>query len=219
MDERPGRGSGHSVMRGRLITPLDHRVMPWKNGMGLTREVAIDPPDAALEGRFRWRLSVADVRGSGPFSSFPGYERTIMVVDGAGMELTVGADPPRLLDRHFEPFVFSGDKSTTCRLLGGPIRDFNLMVERPSLRSKLEMLRLDAWSDADHPIAHGPVTMILHCFEGAAEVRLQDPPWTQNLSADCTFVADCRQSKGSTMTLHAPGGRSAVLAVIRVEEE
>lgn len=206
-------------MKWRLITEADHRVMPWKNGMGLTREIAIDPPDAALADRFRWRLSIADVRGSGPFSSFPGYERTIMVIAGDGMELTVGDESPRLLNRPYEPFVFSGDAATTCRLLGGPIRDFNLMARRPSLPSKLEILRLEASAAAGRAIQHGAVTMILHCFEGSAEVRLEGPPWTQNLSVDRTFVCDYRGTGGGMMTLRPLGRRSALLAVIRLGGE
>ena len=40
-----------------------------KNGFGTTTEIAIDPPGAGVGGRFRWRLSIADVERSGPFSA------------------------------------------------------------------------------------------------------------------------------------------------------
>lgn len=206
-------------MKWRLITEADHRVMPWKNGLGLTREIAIDPPDVGLADRFRWRLSIADVRGSGPFSSFPGYERTIMVIAGAGMELKVADQPLQLLDRPYVPFEFSGDEATTCRLLGGPIRDFNLMVRRSRQRSTLDIVRLDTRSRPTHSVKHGTVTMILHCFEGSAEVRLEGPPWTMDLSTDCTFIADCCCTDRGVMTLRTLGERSAVLAVIRLGKE
>lgn len=45
---------------------------PWKNGGGVTREIAAQPPGASLDG-FAWRVSVADVAQPGPFSRFPGY--------------------------------------------------------------------------------------------------------------------------------------------------
>lgn len=206
-------------MKWRLITEADHRVMPWKNGFGLTREIAIDPPDAGLAVPFRWRLSIADVRSSGPFSSFPGYERTIMVIAGDGMELTVGDAQPRLLDRPYEPFVFSGDAVTMCRLLGGPIRDFNLMVHGPCLSSKLEIVRLDASSSAGRAVEQDALTTILHCFQGSAEVRLEGLPWAQNLSIDRTFICEYGGTGGGGMTLRACGARSAVLAVIHLGKE
>ena len=93
----------------RIVRPDGHRVMPWKNGFGTTTEIAIDPPTADVGGRFRWRLSIADVERSGPFSAFPGYERTIMVIAGNGMDLAIGDRPAQRLDRLFEPFAFSGE--------------------------------------------------------------------------------------------------------------
>ncbi|MEC4600651.1 HutD family protein, partial [Burkholderia vietnamiensis] len=42
---------------------------PWKNGGGVTREIAAYPPGAALDA-FAWRVSVADVGAGGPFSRF-----------------------------------------------------------------------------------------------------------------------------------------------------
>jgi environmental stress-induced protein Ves len=113
-------------LRLRKITPADHLVMPWKNGLGTTREIAIDPQGASMaDAAFRWRLSIADVAQSGPFSSFPGIDRTIMVVKGNGMVLSVAGRPPKRLDRCFVPYQFSGDAATECNLIDGPIQDFN----------------------------------------------------------------------------------------------
>ncbi|HEV7980797.1 HutD family protein [Amycolatopsis sp.] len=61
----------------------DHVPVPWKNGGGVTREVAGGFSD------FGWRVSVADVSTSGPFSVFPGVDRTIMGVEGSGMVLSL----------------------------------------------------------------------------------------------------------------------------------
>ena len=66
--------------------------MPWRNGLGTTTEIAAEP---SADGRFHWRLSIADVAQSGPFSSFEGYDRTIAVVAGAGMRLAVAGQPDR----------------------------------------------------------------------------------------------------------------------------
>jgi environmental stress-induced protein Ves len=113
-------------MTGRVLRPDDYQVMPWKNGGGTTTEIW---KASSLAGEMLWRLSIADVASDGSFSLFPGIDRWIMVIEGNGMELMVeGQDVRRL--HQFEPFAFSGDDNTGCRLIEGSIRDFNLMVAR-----------------------------------------------------------------------------------------
>ncbi len=123
--------------------------MPWKNGKGTTTELAVGyaPGDASREGaRFAWRLSLAELPETGPFSDFAGYERTILMVEGpvggGGMTLDFGPHGRTVVDRPFEPVGFSGDWATHCRLHGGPIRDLNLMVARELARAEVEVLRL-----------------------------------------------------------------------------
>jgi environmental stress-induced protein Ves len=90
-----------------------------------------------------------------------------MVIEGDGMDLTVGNAPARRLDRLFEPFVFSGDEPAECRLLGGPIRDFNLMVDRSQLRAQLDVFELDPARSVDLPaVPH----CVVHCFDGSIEL-------------------------------------------------
>ena len=185
--------------------------MPWKNGGGTTTEIAIDPPAADVGGRFRWRLSIADVERSGPFSAFPGYQRTIMVIAGHGMDLRVGDEPSRRLDRLFEPLVFSGDSAAECRLLDGPIRDFNLMVERSSLRSRLEVLRLDARPRLLDP-ASGD--RIIHCFDGVIELAMRAGAAAGTLQPNCTAVLGIAAGAPDDLQLTAATGSRATAAII-----
>jgi len=158
------RGAAPRLWR---ITPTDHRVMPWKNGMGTTREIAIDPPGTAMaDAGFRWRLSIADVGQSGPFSAFPGIDRTIMVINGRGMVLTVAGEAPRRLDRCFEAFEFSGDRPADCQLIDGPVQDFNLMVNRTILASEMEVRSLQ--EACEIPLL-GRICLA-HAFAGAVEI-------------------------------------------------
>lgn len=113
-----------------FMGPADYRVMPWKNGLGSTTEIAIYPPGAGLATTFDWRVSLADVAADGDFSRFTGYDRTIMVADGAGMELEFDSAPPARLANPGAMSDFSGDWHTRCRLLDGPVRDFNVMSAR-----------------------------------------------------------------------------------------
>lgn len=95
----------------------------WRNGGGLTRELLARPAG----GGWRVRVSVADIAADGPFSSFPGVERWFVVLDGAGVELAIGARVHRLR-RGDAPLHFAGSASASCRLLDGPTRDLNLML-------------------------------------------------------------------------------------------
>lgn len=112
----------------RILRAADRAPMPWKNGGGVTREVAIWPPTAALNA-FDWRISIADVAQGGPFSTFPGVDRVLTVIEGSGLELAVEGLAPIKLDAAV-PFAFPGDVACAATLHQGPIRDLNLMVRR-----------------------------------------------------------------------------------------
>ena len=70
-----------------ILRAAERRAVPWKNGGGLTREVAAHPPQSDL-GNFDWRVSLAEVRRGGPFSSFPGIDRHMAVISGR-LELSI----------------------------------------------------------------------------------------------------------------------------------
>ena len=199
----------------RIIRADEHRVMPWKNGFGTTTEIAIDPPDADVGGRFRWRLSIAEVGRSGPFSAFPGYERTIMVIAGNGMDLAIGDRPARRLDRLFEPFVFSGDSATECRLLDGPIRDFNLMVDRSSLRSHVKVLLLDA---KPRPLEPASGDRIVHCFDGVIELATDAGAPAGSLQPNCTAILSRATGARDELQFAAAAGHRARAAIIDLKQ-
>lgn len=95
----------------------------WKNGGGLTRELLAWPS----AGDWRIRLSVADIATAGPFSTYDGVHRWFAVLEGNGVRLNVNGEVTEL--RAESPAVgFPGSAHTSCSLLGGPTRDFNLML-------------------------------------------------------------------------------------------
>jgi uncharacterized protein len=110
---------------------------PWKNGAGITREIAVSPAGASAE-TFDWRISVAEVARDAPFSAFPGIDRCIVLLRGSGMLLqrSDGGLVHRL-DRRHEPFHFSGDLPLDATLLGGPSTDFNVMTRRGRFRAEV----------------------------------------------------------------------------------
>ena len=123
----------------RLLTPNDYRSMPWKNGAGRTTEIAVYPPGVALDA-FLWRVSIADVERDGPFSRFPGIDRTIVLLEGSGMRLRSGRSDTRVTTR-FAPKDLSGDDAIECKLVAGPCRDFNAMFRRNHARGSVAVVR------------------------------------------------------------------------------
>jgi environmental stress-induced protein Ves len=117
----------------------EHRVVPWANGLGITADVFLWPPDVA---EWTWRLSIADVTDDVPFSVMPGIDRHIVVAQGAGMALTIDGAPEVRMDGATPPLSFDGESVTTCRLLDGPIADLNLMVRRGGHVGSLRVERL-----------------------------------------------------------------------------
>lgn len=116
-------------MAWRRILPSEGRLVPWKNGGGVTLELAVEPPEATLATGFRWRLSSAEVASSGPFSAFPGLERWLWLLEGAGFEIDFGVrGRAEVRDAH-APLHFSGDWPAEATLLDGPSVDLNLMVD------------------------------------------------------------------------------------------
>ena len=118
-------------------------VSRWRNGGGVTREVASAPADSD----FDWRVSIADVDAPGPFSAFPGVDRVITLLDGDGMVLTVDGVEHRLI-RH-TPFAFAGEERTTCALTWGSTRDLNLMTRRGRAKGRLVVQELDGSAQID----------------------------------------------------------------------
>src|SRR6187402_1017158 len=109
----------------RRLTAKDYRSMPWRNGGGTTTELVLGPE---MAGRFLYRVSIADVTSDGAFSRFAGYDRHIVLIEGAGMTLDAQAHG-RVELAPFEPHSFSGDWDVHGTLVAGAVRDFNLIVD------------------------------------------------------------------------------------------
>jgi hypothetical protein len=153
-------------MKFQHLTTAHYERMPWKNGQGSTTQLISDP---APDGGFNWRLSIAEVGQSGPFSDFTGYDRIITLIDGNGMVLTFNGSMERRIDQRFEPLPFNGNWQTECRLIDGPLRDFNLMVARHWGHGSMTILRPQAGEKCE--IGEYPVTL-LHVFSGRADLDL-----------------------------------------------
>ncbi|WP_296739928.1 HutD family protein [Mesorhizobium sp.] len=123
----------------RILRAADYKVMPWKNGGGTTTEIAVSPEGAGLDA-FDWRISMARVETSGPFSSFAGIDRTLSVLEGEGIVLDIAGRSPSRLTASSAPLSFPGDVPTSATLIGGPITDLNVMTRRGRTDHAVERL-------------------------------------------------------------------------------
>ncbi|MGV1897955.1 HutD family protein [Agrobacterium vitis] len=121
----------------QILRREDYRRMPWKNGQGMTEEILIFPPDSGL-GDFDYRLSIAHVGANGPFSTFPGVDRSIALLDGDGMVLSLPDGQDVTLKQGSEPLAFSGDWAVSSRNLGSKTIDLNIMTRRGHFRHTMQ---------------------------------------------------------------------------------
>ena len=125
-------------MRARVLSAAEYRRMRWKNGGGWTTELAVHPPAAVDSGAaFDWRISIAEIESDGAFSTFPGCDRQIALLEGIGMELRFDAAPAVRLEKRLQFVRFAGEWKTDGVLLSGPVRDFNVIVRRDACAAEV----------------------------------------------------------------------------------
>src|SRR3954471_19764930 len=128
-------------MRKIVVSSPEHaRRSAWKNGRGVTLELAVWPSGATLERMdFEWRISASAIEETGPFSSFAGFDRILVVTHGDGIVLNHGEDSARSRVRQLEPYVFEGDWTTEAELSHGRVEDLNVVYRRPVWRADVEV--------------------------------------------------------------------------------
>jgi len=164
-----------------LLAPNDYRVMPWKNGGGTTREILVHPSDT---DDFDWRLSIADINTDGPFSAFPGYARTIMLLEGNGMRLQMDDAPPVEVTGKHRPVNFDGDSRTHCTLMDGPVRDFNIMTSKALASHRCQIIDTFPFS-AD--ISDDIDALAIFTLQGETRLHLSGTA-TVTLREHCTLL-------------------------------
>ena len=189
----------------RLLRVADYRRMRWKNGGGITTEIARSPAEG---DDFDWRVSIAEIGQDGDFSVFPSVDRTLMLLDGGGVELEFGDNAPVCLTQRYAKHAFAGEAPVFCRLIEGPTRDFNLMLRRGVVDGEL----------LARPVvgpmvffAEAQVEWLVHVIAGA--VTLSDMPEFGQIGTGDTVVFDANSGERPQRVLHGHG--EVVLAKLR----
>jgi environmental stress-induced protein Ves len=189
------------------LIPADRlQRMPWKNGGGSTTEVTVHPAGASLAD-FAWRLSLADVESDGPFSLFPGVDRILMLVEGAGVRLDIGSDVIELREQ-YGVCAFRGDDAVNATLVDGAVRDCNLMVRRPG-RGRLQAVH-------GRSIAVDFASFrVCHALRGVIGVRAGHAP-VMSMPAGWTLVLDATDAQ---LPLVVDAGGPDAVAIVGVIDE
>ena len=145
----------------QIIRREDFREGRWKNGLGLSWDIAADEPGAE---EFGWRFALARIDTDVSFSLYPGVDRIFTLVEGQGLDLDFEGRPSLAVAHRFVPHVYPCDVATFCRLRGGPCRALNLFCRRGAFTADADVL-----SSAAEIVHPGPV--LLFALEGAADVN------------------------------------------------
>ncbi|MFM0736375.1 HutD family protein [Paraburkholderia xenovorans] len=116
---------------------VDYSRMPperWANGDGTTRTLARGPEQ---NGAATWRLSVATLDGAAKFSQFPGYDRTLLLIDDGAIDLL--SQDGKLLARAGQPVHFSGELPVWIDLPVRPVNVLNFMHQRGAHRVRVSV--------------------------------------------------------------------------------
>lgn len=153
-----------------IIRYAELKAHPWRNGGGVTREVArhprttsmqtalqTGPRDTGQDNAWDWRVSIAEVSKAGPFSAYTGMDRVLTVIDGDLLLLSVdGAEHP--LEK-YRPFRFSGDADSAGALPTGDIRDLNVITRNGAFKGYTSIIELS--KKRAHPVFAGQLGILL----------------------------------------------------------
>jgi uncharacterized protein len=179
-----------------------HRRMPWRNGGGVTYEVASSPADAGLAD-FDWRISIADVEAGGPFSAFPDIDRTIILIEGEWMALTVDGRRHRFGIR--DSFSFDGASETLCEVPRRS-RDLNVMTRRGRVTATVTVFEADS---SDRGAVDGS-EIVFVCLTPSVVLVAADGTKVELNALDTALATD-----SAPLTIRVDGDGAVVVIALR----
>lgn len=154
----------------KLLTPADYVEFPWKNGRGVTTDIAaLYRPGATSRDwtEMLWRFGRTPIPESGPYSDLTGFERLQVLIAGDGFKIhTEDGTVHRDLSRAYVPVRYDGGLKLTGRLNAGPVETVNLLYRRDAFDGDLHApapgteLKLEAG------------THLIHAPDGEAKIGI-----------------------------------------------
>ena len=196
----------------QVLRASDYKMVPWKNGGGVTQDVLLLPAGASHDD-FDVRLSLAPISAEGPFSSFPGIDRHITRLSEARVILEFRGETREL--KRLEPLYFDSVQQPRSLLPDGAARVLNIMTRRG--RWSAQVMPATGVND---PLLAAPDggMVILHAVTGVWEVghemgtALVRPGETLVSSEEVTLHASSEPSGEAIVAFLCPiGGMDRVL--------
>jgi len=162
-----------STARGIQLTALDpagYRHMPWKNGGGVTTDIAVSMLPGFAAGHWEgivWRFSRTAIVTPGAFSDLSGFDRELALVAGEGLVLET-TDGDIDVRQAFKPVRFAGETTIVSRLEAGPVEVVNLIGDRSRVSIDLACLSGGATSTCPAGIH------IIYAAAGSCELAIDD---------------------------------------------
>jgi environmental stress-induced protein Ves len=196
----------------RLLRQADYASRPWRNGRGISRDIASGAG---------WQLSLADIDRSGPFSDFTGSLRLFAVVAGS-VVLHLSGGQSIACDAASPIVAFDGGAPPECEVVAGPARALNLVVPAGSEGARLERHALEP-GGAPLPVSDedrdgGGHIVLVFVQAGGVECRLRPEPGAQPNGALLAGASDSVivREPGGRLLIGATGGGRAIALVATV---
>jgi environmental stress-induced protein Ves len=127
----------------RVVRIADLVAAPWSNGGGWTREI-YKRLSAQHSGQPVWRLSLATIDTTGPFSVLPDARRYLLLASDTSLQLSIDGIVHTL--RYTDSVAFDGDARVGGVAVSGACQTLNLMTYG-ALGGHLEVARPGGTAD------------------------------------------------------------------------
>ena len=194
-------------MSAKLLRHDTYNRKPWNNGGGMTQDVWLWP-EAAPQDRFDIRLSLASIDTDGPFSSFPGIDRTITLVGGAPFVLEFGDSRAQHME-FLQPFRFDSVQTPSSRLNEGAANAFNVMTRQGKWTHRVSIVH--GGDPRDLPVPRNGIA-VLHVVRGSWQVEAGDRVVAEMFD---TVVVEHTE----TLHLDAAADAAAVFTILQAAED
>lgn len=137
------------------LDPKTYRRTPWKNGGGVTIDVADAYAPGAEPGSWSgmlWRLGHTRILVPAPFSDLSGFDRILTVIGGRGLWLDSEGGISLDVREPFSPVRFRGEDRIVSRLEAGPVTVLNLLADRAKYTIDVSILAAGATRPLDAAI-------------------------------------------------------------------
>ena len=191
-----GNTAGMSeIMR---LDPKAYRRTPWKNGGGVTTDIADDYAPGAAPGSWSgmlWRFGRTNIVTPGPFSDLSGFDRILTVIGGRGLTLEVEGGAALDVREPYRPVRFRGEDRIVSRLEAGPVAVLNLLADRSAYAIDVAIL-----SGGDARVLDSAISIVYALEDSAVAIGER-----YALAADEALRID-----GAGRTLQVEAGRVAL---------